>query len=198
MCIRDRLMMEFEDLKRYEGAPQLFNSEVTDMSCELHMDDIHGTAPEDVAERFIEHLKSRAPVKKAEIHRVGDTYEFLKRQRTRYAEGMLISVNKKYIDKVVSDIESDSLNSLGHVGKRGLKPAPTPSTKDLEPKPEDDEEPPDFEIAPTSKMVLPGQIVFFCHQMVYPGADHPHRCVRAAMKDEIMRKKMMERRVRLI
>jgi len=142
-----KLMMEFEDLKRYEGAPQLFNSEVTDMSCELHMDDIHGTAPEDVAERFIEHLKSRAPVKKAEIHRVGDTYEFLKRQRTRYAEGMLISVNKKYIDKVVSDIESDSLNSLGHVGRRGLKPAPTPSTKDLEPKPEDDDEPLDEEYA---------------------------------------------------
>ena len=135
------VMMKFENLNRYVGAPQLFTCKKTDLSCELHMDDIHGTAPEEVAAEFMEFLKTQVPVKKATIHRVGDSYEFLRRKRTRYAEGMLISVNGKYIDKVIADMELD--RQYLH----NLKPAPTPSTKDLEPRPEDDDDPLDFESA---------------------------------------------------
>ena len=40
----------------------------SDLSCELHMDDIHGTAPEEVATQFMEFLKTQVPVKKATIH----------------------------------------------------------------------------------------------------------------------------------
>jgi len=120
------VMTSYPSLERFKATPQLFHSGELELSAELHMDDVHGCATRDEAQKFITYLSSKVPVKKAEIHEVGSQYEFLGRVRRRYAEGMLIQPNTKYIQKAAKQL-----------GLELAKPAKTPITKDLMPDPDD-------------------------------------------------------------
>ena len=67
---------------------------------EVHMDDFHGTGPEKEVVEFLEALSLKM-VMKYKVHRVGDTYEHLRRLRTISHQGMFVQPNPKYLQSML-------------------------------------------------------------------------------------------------
>ena len=75
-----------EGFDRSVVAPWFFHHGPKDISMEVHMDDFHGTGPEKEVHEFLKALSLKM-VMKYKVHRVGDTYEHLRRLRTISHQG---------------------------------------------------------------------------------------------------------------
>ncbi|OLQ03440.1 Retrovirus-related Pol polyprotein from transposon TNT 1-94 [Symbiodinium microadriaticum] len=105
-----------EGFERSVVAPWFFHHGPKDISMEVHMDDFHGTGPEKESIEFLEALSLKM-VMKYKIHRVGDSYEHLRRLRTISHQGMFVQPNPKYLQSMLKALGLDQAN-----------PAPTPET----------------------------------------------------------------------
>ena len=94
------------------------------------MDDVHGTGNPKVVKKLLIELEGSLDMRKAEIHEVGSTYEFLKRKRVVMPEGVVIMANSKYVDKAADNM-----------GLAKAKSVPTALTESLRPTLEDFDEP---------------------------------------------------------
>jgi hypothetical protein len=99
------------------GAPWFFRHASGNISLEAYMDDLFGTGPERNVVSFLTDL-SGPNTMKWEIHRVGDTFIHLKRQRTLYATSVFISANPRYVNDMQTIL-----------GLEGCKGASTPCVK---------------------------------------------------------------------
>jgi len=63
------------------GFRQFFHHKERGISCEIHMDDVHGCGPTNEVDAHILEMKSALTLKRATRHSEGDVYQHLKRFR---------------------------------------------------------------------------------------------------------------------
>ena len=102
---------------RCKVAPWFFTSSRHDIDMEAHMDDLHGCGPEPRVREFLAFLESKVEMT-WEIHKEGDTYSHLKRQRTILAHGTFIQWASRYS----TDLEtlSDGARAVSVAERGGL------------------------------------------------------------------------------
>ena len=90
-----------QGFKRCEIAPWFFYNAASDISLELHMDDIYGCGPKEKVESFLAELHKEI-LMKSEIHKAGgEEFSHLKKKRTYKEDGsMLIQADSKHIKEV--------------------------------------------------------------------------------------------------
>ena len=90
-----------QGFKRCEIAPWFFYNAASDISLELHMDDIYGCGPKEKVESFLAELHKEI-LMKSEIHEAGgEEFSHLKKKRTYKEDGsMLIQADSKHIKEV--------------------------------------------------------------------------------------------------
>jgi hypothetical protein len=106
------------DFLQDTALPQFFVHPVFGISCEVHMDDIHGAGPKQHNREMINKIGELLTLKKSDCYGPGEQYEHLKRVRHLYPEGRLIAPNKKYVEGVAEAL-----------GLSKCKPAKTPEVE---------------------------------------------------------------------
>lgn len=69
------------------GHPHLFHDIRRDLTCELHMDDIHGHEATTFVGEHLKEMEEKLPLKRVVRHTVGDTYEHPKKTHAIKASG---------------------------------------------------------------------------------------------------------------
>ncbi|CAK0871316.1 unnamed protein product, partial [Prorocentrum cordatum] len=95
--------------------PCFYRRERDSVDLELHQDDIYATAGDVELQSFMTELASKVKIKVSKLLKVGDKYNHLKGGRVRVHDGMFLTGNRKYADKIVE------LLNLGRA-----KSSPTP------------------------------------------------------------------------
>jgi len=96
------------DFLQDTALPQFFTNPTTKVSCEVHMDDIHGCGSSAANSTFIDQVGQMLNLKKAGRFGPGESYEHLKRVRHLYREGRLIVPNSKYVKTVATALGLES------------------------------------------------------------------------------------------
>eukprot|EP00971_Amphidinium_carterae_P309332 6147173-Amphidinium_carterae.1 len=104
-------------LERCEVAPHFFAERQKQIFLEVHMDDVHGTAPGDTITELFKEIGNLVQIK-PEVTKLGEVYWHLKRPRLRTEKGTWVGNNPKYVDDV-----------LGKLGLEQAKVVHTPSTQ---------------------------------------------------------------------
>ncbi|CAK0836500.1 unnamed protein product, partial [Prorocentrum cordatum] len=104
--------MEFEQCP---DQPCFYRRERDSVDLELHQDDIYATAGDSKLQAFATELSSQVKIKVSKLLKVGAKYQHLKGGRVRVEDGMFLTGNRKYADKIVE---------LLNLGK--AKGSPTP------------------------------------------------------------------------
>ena len=112
------------------GHPHLFRDVRRDLTCELHMDDIHGCGPTSFLDEHLKEMEEQLPLKRAVGHTVGDTYERLKKTHSIKAGGRCIQPSTRYVFEIAR-----------RLGFEKCKPAITPESEAIKPTLEDAEDP---------------------------------------------------------
>eukprot|EP00971_Amphidinium_carterae_P332409 6466558-Amphidinium_carterae.1 len=104
------------------ACPHIFHCAETDVTIEVHADDIHGCGPREGLEAFWSAITRKLKFKNWQIHDVGASYEHLKRLRIRTEKGMWIRPNsERYIGK-----------ALALMNMEECKPVPTPMVSEVD------------------------------------------------------------------
>ncbi|CAK0850526.1 unnamed protein product, partial [Prorocentrum cordatum] len=104
--------MEFEQCP---DQPCFYRRERDSVDLELHQDDIYATADDSNLQAFTTELSSKVKIKVSKLLKVGAKYQHLKGGRMRVEDGMFLTGNRKYADKILE---------LLNLGK--AKSSPTP------------------------------------------------------------------------
>ena len=112
------------------GHPHLFRDPHRDLTCEVHMDDIHGCGATGHVDNHLDEIRRSLPLKKAVRHTVGDTYEHLKKTHVIKSAGRWIQPSTRYVLEVAR-----------RLGLENCKPAITPESEAIKPTTEDGESP---------------------------------------------------------
>ena len=123
-------ILESLGLRRCAIAPQFFSDSSRGIYVEVHMDDLHGTAPEGVAQELLKAIGEQVAVKTYGPTRPGDKYVHLKRRREVCHGGVLIGADDKHIARVAVALGLERCNPVG-----------MPSTVELNMQPGEDDRP---------------------------------------------------------
>ena len=102
-------------LDRHAAFPSMHHRDETDLTGQVHQDDIHATAAAEYLIEFMTVVGKHIDMKWSRICGPGDAYEFLKAKRVVVENGIFIFPHQKYIYDILK-----SLNMLN------CKPATTP------------------------------------------------------------------------
>ena len=117
-----------------EAFGQFFHHPKKNVTCEIHMDDIHGCGPTKIVEGIVAQMHTKLKLKKAEVHEANSYYQHLKRYRHVVLDGRLIRANPSHVLVVAK-----------RLGLETAKCATVPLSEALRPSVEDSEEPLDDE-----------------------------------------------------
>ena len=117
-----------------EAFGQFFHHAKKNVTCEIHMDDIHGCGPTENVEEILSEMRGKLKLKRSEVHEPNSYYQHLKRYRHVVSDGRLIRANPSHVQVVAK-----------RLGLETAKCAVVPLSEALRPSAEDSEEPLDAE-----------------------------------------------------
>lgn len=113
-----------------QAVGQFYHHANKKVTCEIHMDDIHGCGPTENIEEVLSDMRSNLKLKKAMVHEPNTYYQHLKRYRHVVSDGWLIRANPSHVQVVAK-----------RLGLETAKFAVVPLSEALRPSAEDSEEP---------------------------------------------------------
>ena len=92
-------VLEIMGFEQFTALTQFWIQRKREILIDLHQDDIHASLPEKESQGFVDELKDYVMIKASVPLKEGMSYTHLKCERIKVAEGTVMRMSEKYLDK---------------------------------------------------------------------------------------------------